>query len=193
MKKILIISYGGTIVMVVRNNEVVPAENVEEILNMVPRVKEIADVEFAILSNVDSTNVGPHDWTRLSNYIGKNIDDYDGFVVTHGTNTMAYTASALSLALGPGLKKPVIITGSQLPLTSYGNDAHNNLEYSVKTVLKAIEENIAQVMIVFSDVILSGCRSVKVSEDNFRAFDSPAFPHIGKISARGFSLISMQN
>lgn len=171
--------------MVVRDKTVVPADNVEEILDMVPRIKELADIKFEILDNKDSTNIVPRDWTVLTNFIVKNMDNYDGFIVTHGTNTMSYTASALSLALGAGLKKPVVLTGSQLPLTSYGDDARNNLEYAVKTVVQAVEESIAQVMIVFGDVVLSGSRSVKVSEDAFRAFESPSIDPIGKITARG--------
>lgn len=184
-KKILLISYGGTIVMVVRNKVVVPADNIEEIFAMVPRINDVADVHLEILSNVDSTNVAPHDWTKMANFIAKKMDDYDGFVIAHGTNTMAYTASALALALGAGLQKPVVITGSQLPLMTYGDDARNNLEYAVKTAVKAVECKIAEVMIVFGNVILRGSRSVKISEDSFRAFDSPAENHLGMISARG--------
>ncbi len=186
-KKIHIICYGGTLTMVVdaARKTVMPAEHIEEILSFVPRLTEFADVSMEMLSNKDSTNVTPHDWTRLAMYIYEHISDYDGFIITHGTNTMAYTASALALALGPGLSKPVILTGSQLPLTVYGNDARFNLENAIKTAVVAAEQNIAEVMIVFSDVILRGCRTVKISESNFRAFDSPAFPPLGQITSTG--------
>ena len=186
-KKILIIGYGGTIVMVVDTirKAVVPAKNVEEVLKLIPNLSEVADVKMEVLSNKDSTDVGPDDWTRLAMFIYDNHDAYDGFVITHGTNTMPYTSSSLTLALGKGLKKPVIITGSQLPLTVYGNDARFNFENAVKTAVIAAKENIAEVMIVFSDLILRGCRAVKISESNFRAFQSPAFPEIGTITSTG--------
>lgn len=187
MKKILVIGYGGTIVMVVdkERKSVKPAEDVREILELLPNLSEVAEVDFDVLSNVDSTNVTPPDWTKIAYHIHDKMDEYDGFVITHGTNTMSYTASALSLALGPGLKKPVIITGSQLPLTVYGNDARFNFENSIKTAVEAKNNNIAEVMIVFNDVILRGSRSMKVSESAFHAFDSPAFPPIGHIRSTG--------
>src|SRR5690242_10640724 len=119
---ILVISYGGTISMVVKDNKVVPAENVEEILKLLPTLSSLANITLETLSHKDSTNVNQDDWTRIAYHISKNMDLYDGFLITHGTNTMSYTASALSLALGDGLQKPVVLTGSQLPLTVYGND-----------------------------------------------------------------------
>ncbi len=192
-KKIHIIGYGGTIVMVVDpvRKIVLPAENVEELMSFVPRLAEFADISMDVLSNKDSTNVTPDDWTKLAIYIDKHHDEYDGFVITHGTNTMAYTASALAFALGRGLKKPVILTGSQLPLTVYGNDARFNFENAVKAAVEAAEQNIAEVMIVFSDLILRGCRAVKVSEAEFRAFNSPAFPMLGQITSTGIHFNSL--
>jgi len=184
-KKILVIGYGGTISMVVRDNKVVPAKNIKEIMAMLPRLSELADVELDVLSNKDSTNVNHADWTRLAYHISKNISRYDAFLITHGTNTMAYTASALSLALGAGLKKPVALTGSQLPLTVYGNDARFNFENAVKVLVQACDENVAEVMVVFNDLVLRGARAVKVSESAFRAFVSPAFPAIGDILSTG--------
>ncbi len=133
-KKILVISYGGTIVMVVdpKNKSVKPAENLDEILALLPNLDAAADITLEVLANKDSTNVTPDDWTRLAMYIYNKHDEYDGFIITHGTNTMAYTASAVAIALGRGLKKPVIFTGAQLPLTVYGNDARFNFENAVK-------------------------------------------------------------
>lgn len=184
-KKILVIGYGGTISMIVKDKKVVPAENIDEILALLPSLTELADVEFSVLSNKDSTNVNHADWTRLAYHIAEKINEYDAFLITHGTNTMAYTASALSLALGSGLSKPIALTGSQLPLTVYGNDARFNFENSIKVLVKACEENINEVMIVFSDLVLRGGRAVKVSESAFRAFFSPAFPSIADITSTG--------
>lgn len=186
-KKVALIGYGGTITMVVRDNKVMPADDVGQILAMVPAVKDEANIDYHILSDVDSTNVVPDDWTKITYFIAEHMDEYDAFVVTHGTNTMSYTAGAVELALGPGLKKPVVFTGSQLPLTVYGNDARFNLEHAVRVVTKAAEENISEVMLVFADLILRASRSVKVSESAFRAFGSPAFPQIGQILSTGIT------
>jgi L-asparaginase len=193
MKKILVIGYGGTIVMVVdeKRKAIVPAKSIEEIKKFLPNLKGIADITMEFLSNKDSTNIGPEDWTRLAIFIKDNHDKYDGFVITHGTNTMAYTASALDIALGAGLKKPVVITGSQLPLTVYGNDARFNFENAVKTAVEASELGISEVMIVFNDLVLRGSRSLKVSESSFDAFQSPAFPELAKITSTGIHFNSI--
>ncbi len=186
-KKILLIGFGGTIAMIVdeATKSIIPAKNINEILDMVPVIKDLADIDFVDLENLDSTNVNPTHWTKLAIFIMEKYEQYDGFVITHGTNTMSYTASALSIALGRGLKKPVVVTGSQLPLVLCGTDARFNLENSVKVTLKAIDESIAEVMIVFSDVILRGGRAVKVSESDFRTFQSPAIGPIGFIKSTG--------
>lgn len=186
-KKILVISYGGTIVMVVdeATKSIKPAENIKQVLALLPNLNSMADISMDVLTNKDSTNVTPDDWSKLAMYIFDRHDDYDGFIITHGTNTMAYTASALAIALGRGLKKPVVLTGSQLPLTVFGNDARFNFENAVKVCLAASEKKIAEVMIVFSDVVLRGDRTVKISESSFRAFQSPAFPALGNITASG--------
>ena len=162
-----------------------PADNIEEVLSLLPDLSSVGEVHMEVLSNKDSTNVTPEDWTRLAMYLYEKRDEYDAFVVTHGTNTLSYTASALTVALGAGWKKPVVLTGSQLPLTVYGNDARFNFENAVKVAVEAANQNVSEVMIVFSDVILRGCRSVKVSESGFRAFASPAFPEVGTITSTG--------
>jgi len=183
--KILLIGYGGTIVMVVRNNVVEPAADVSEIFDMVPRIKEYADIDLKILSNVDSTNVVPDDWTKISEYIFKHREEYDGFLVAHGTNTMSYSASAVALALGLDFWKPIVFTGSQLPLTVWGNDGAFNLENSVKTINQAIKEDVNECMVVFNDLILSAGRTVKISESSFRAFESPSVSHLWDIKSTG--------
>lgn len=169
---------------------VVPADP-DTILKLLPAVQDIANITIDILTNKDSTNISPTDWTSLAMYIYSHHDEYDAFVVTHGTNTMAYTASALTLALGNGFTKPIVLTGSQLPLTEYGNDARFNFENAIKTAIVASEQNISEVMIIFDDVILRGCRAIKVSESAFRAFESPAFPELGRITSTGIHFNTM--
>ncbi|HCU70529.1 MAG TPA: hypothetical protein DIC35_02100 [Candidatus Moranbacteria bacterium] len=185
MKKVLLIGYGGTIFMRIENNVVKALKNTEEIVKLIPNLSDVADIELAILSAVDSTNVTPYDWTKIATYIAKRHDEFDGFLIAHGTNTMSYTASALALALGPGLKKPVIITGSQLPLGVKRTDAQFNLENALHAVVKAAELGIAEVMLSFCDVVLRGSRTVKISESAFHAFDSPAYLPIAHIQSTG--------
>lgn len=187
MKKnrILLIGYGGTIVMVVKDNIVQPAGDVSEIFDLVPSIKEYADIDLQILSNVDSTNVVPEDWTIMSEYLVENRDKYDGFIVAHGTNTMSYSASAVALALWKDFWKPIVFTGSQIPLTVWGNDGVFNLENSVKVINQALIDNISECMIVFNDMILKASRAVKVSESDFRAFDTPVYQHLGQIKSIG--------
>lgn len=185
MKKVLLIGYGGTIFSKIENNIVVTLKKKKEIIKMMPILSDVAEIDFKILSDVDSTNVTPYDWTNIANYIGQRYDKFDGFLVAHGTNTMSYTASALALALGPGLTKPVVVTGSQLPLGVKRTDAQFNLENALHTVVEAIKEGIAEVMISFCDVVLRGARTVKVSESNFHAFDSPAYSPIASIQSTG--------
>jgi len=189
-RKIVILGFGGTIAMVPDPSGVLkPAKSVEEILTIVPSLKEMADVSFKELECRDSTNINPSHWTKLALKIQEIHDQADAIIVTHGTDTMAYTAGGVALALGRGLKIPIIFTGSQLPLVAYGTDARFNLENSMKAALQACEEKIAEVMIVFSDSVLRAVRAIKISEAKFPAFDSPAFPHLARIDAIGVHFI----
>lgn len=185
-RRLLILGFGGTIAMVPDQTGVLkPAKSISDILELVPSLSEKAEIEFVQMHNLDSTNINPAHWTELAIRIAAIHNQYDGMIITHGTDTMAYTATAIALVLGRGLKIPIVFTGSQLPLTNFGTDAKFNLENSMQTVLRAYEEGINEVMIVFSDRVLRGCRSIKVSEAGFRAFDSPAFPYLSQITATG--------
>ncbi len=188
--KVLILGYGGAIAMVPDPRGVLkPAKSIEEILAVVPSLREMAEVTFLELENRDSTNINPSHWTKLAMKIAEVHDGYDGIIVTHGTDTMAYTAGAVSLALGRTLQIPIVFTGSQLPLIAHGTDARFNLENAMKTVIEAKQSRIAETMIVFSDRVLRANRSIKTSEAKFPAFDSPAFPHLATITAVGISFI----
>src|SRR3989344_935995 len=190
-RKVIILGFGGTIAMVPNKDGVLkPAKSVEEIIKIVPSLKKMADVSFHEIENLDSTNINPTHWTKLALYIEKIHDKVDAVIITHGTDTMAYTASAVALSLGRGLKIPVVFTGSQLPLVAYGTDAQFNLENSMKTVLEACNQKIAEVMIVFNDRVLRACRAIKTSEASFLAFDSPAFPYLARIDAVGIHFIT---
>ena len=185
--KIVILGCGGTIAMIPDEKTGVlrPAQTVTEIVEMVPKIKDLVDVELEQLWNVDSTELTPNNWSVLTTKIADLLERYDGAVVTHGTDTMAYSATAVSLGLGKGLKKPVIFTGSQLPLTSFRTDAVTNLEEAVNAIDLAINNHVAEVMVAFDRFIFRGNRTVKVSEARFGAFNSPAYPPPGREHRRG--------
>ena len=131
--------------------------------------------EYAPL--LDSSNMTPVEWMKIARDVEANYARYDGFVVLHGTDTMAYTASALPFLLS-GLRKPVIITGSQIPLCEIRNDARENL---ITSLMLAANYEIPEVCLYFGGRLLRGCRATKVSADGFAAFDSPNFPPLGTV------------
>ncbi len=187
-KKILIIGFGGTIAMVpdpLRGNVLVPAKSIEDMLKIVPSLDEMAELTLKQVLNIDSTNVNPSHWTMLAMEIAATYKGYDGIVVTHGTDTMAYTATAVSLALGSNPPIPIVFTGAQLPLVEFGTDARFNLENAMKAVIRAAELGVNEVMIVFDDKVLRASRAIKSSEARFTAFESPAFPDLAHITAVG--------
>ena len=188
--KILIIGHGGTIAMTQSDKGLVATKSAAELLALVPTLSELADIELIQFDNIDSTNVNPTHWTKLIIEIATQARHFDGIIITHGTDTMAYTATALSLGLGEGLKIPIVLTGSQLPIGSFPTDARINLERATFVLTEAITKNVAEIMIVFDDVVLRGNRSIKISESRFKAFDSPAFPHLADISATGINFSS---
>lgn len=190
-RQVLILGFGGTIAMVpdVTSGVLKPAKGVDEILAIVPSLKDMAEVSFYGLENRDSTNINPSHWTKLALEIAKVHGRCDGIVVLHGTDTMPYTASALSLVLGRKLQIPVVFTGSQLPLFAYGSDARFNLEWAMKTVITACDLGICEVMIVFNGLALRANRAIKISEADFRAFNSYAFPPLARITATGARFI----
>lgn len=128
---------------------------------------------------LDSSNMTPGDWVRIGEDIVANYHDYDGFIVLHGTDTMAYSASALSFML-QNLAKPVLFTGSQVPLCELRTDARENLVHSL---LLAAECTIPEVAIYIGHRVLRGNRSTKVSSHRYLAFDSPNFGPLAEIGA----------
>jgi L-asparaginase len=119
----------------------------------------------------DSSDINHHHWTGLCKAIEEHYDEYDGFVILHGTDTMAYTASALSFGL-QSVSKPVILTGSQVPMSSIRSDARRNLVNAIELATHPIPE----VAICFNDHLFRGNRSTKMSIGDFDAFSSPNYP-----------------
>jgi len=149
----------------------------QDLLALVPGINNLADFDFKFVANIDSTNMHPGIWKKLAQAIYENYNKYDGFVVAHGTDTMAYTASALSFALR-NLSKPVVLTGAQKPIFDLASDAQNNLINAAKTALLSISE----VCIVFGTKILRGNRAQKRSESKLNAFWSPVVLPLGYIA-----------
>lgn len=130
---------------------------------------ELEVIQFSPL--LDSSNVSIPEWNKIGKTIAENYERFDGFVILHGTDTMSYSASALSFML-ENLDKPVIFTGAQIPLCEIRSDGYNNI---VASVLIAAEGKVNEVCIYFHGKLLRGCRSTKISSDQFAAFASPNF------------------
>ncbi len=142
----------------------------------IPELARIAQIKTSTLFFEDSSNINSDHWIQIINSIRNLYDDADGFVILHGTDTMAYTASAISFAL-QGLTKPVIFTGSQVPLRNIRSDARRNLINAVEMATCEIPE----VAICFNDRLYRGNRSTKISIDDFDAFASPNFHELAQI------------
>jgi len=134
----------------------------------VPTLGRLADLDTRLLFQMDSANMQPSDWLTLAREVHRELPNYDGIVVVHGTDTMAYTASALALLLGP-LPKPVVLTGSQKPLVDIRTDARQNLVDAALVATLPVPE----VSVVFHSRALRGARSTKKDAWGFDAFDSP--------------------
>lgn len=184
--RILIIYTGGTIGMIhdPATKALVPFD-FDHLMENVPKVKmldyHIDNIQFA--KPIDSSNMNPAHWKQIAGNIADNYDKYDGFVVLHGTDTMAYTASALAFML-QGLTKPVIITGSQLPIGEVRTDGEENLITALQIAAATAEDGrpmVQEVAILFENYLWRGCRSTKRSADHFNAFRSNNYPFLAHI------------
>ena len=129
---------------------------------------------------IDSSNLLPSDWTNIGHALLSNWDKYDGFILLHGTDTMAYTASMLSFML-QGCDKPVIVTGSQIPMVETRNDAVDNL---ISSLILARTPYVTEVCIYFNGLLVRGNRATKISSQDLAAFDSPNYPRIAKVGIK---------
>lgn len=177
MKKILLLATGGTIASVEGNEGLAPGLTAEELLHFLPESPSNVNIDGKILMNIDSTNLQPEHWVMIANAIYKHYDEYDGFVITHGTDTLAFTSSALSYML-QGLKKPVVLTGSQVPISFKKTDAKKN----VADALRFASEDIGGVYIVFDGRVILGTRAVKMRTKSYDAFESINHPYVAYIN-----------
>lgn len=180
MKKVLVLFCGGTIIMVASKEGSLVVEEkekaVQSLLNLEPRISEIAQIDVEYIDNIDSTNITSKHWDRISQVIADKYDDYDGFVITHGTDTMAYTSSALSWTLQK-LGKPVVLTGAQIPGNKIETDARRNFVNAVRLATM----DVSGVMVVFDEEIILGTRASKVSESKLDAYETINWDDLGEI------------
>jgi len=180
MAKILIINTGGTISMVASSRGYVPdGAGFAEKLRKMELLKDPSMPQWELTETVpllDSSNMTVSEWNRIGKLVSDNYGDYDGFVILHGTDTMAYTASALSFML-QGLDKPVVLTGSQIPLAEIRSDGRDNL---INSMLIAAEGRVQEVCIFFGGKLLRGNRATKYSADELIAFITPNYPPLAE-------------
>ncbi|HHW31891.1 MAG TPA: asparaginase [Clostridiaceae bacterium] len=176
MKNILLLSTGGTIASVNEGAGLVPRITGEYMARLIPELEGLCHIEYKSVFCKDSSNIQPEDWKVIAHEACSGVKNYDGVVITHGTDTMAYTASMLSFMLR-NLHKPVILTGSQLPIDAPGTDGKKNLLDAFQAAVKGIQG----VYVVFNGKIIFGTRAVKTHTEALDAFESINYPPAGFI------------
>ena len=179
-KKILLLATGGTIASLLSEHGLRPGLNAEQILSFVPEIKEECDVDAVQVCNIDSTNMSPEVWKQIVCAIEAKYLYYDGFVVCHGTDTMAYTSAALSYMI-QNSNKPIVITGSQKPISEDSTDARQNLLDSIRC---AADDASMGVVLVFNGNVIAGTRAKKTYAHSYNAFSSVNFPALAVIRER---------
>jgi L-asparaginase len=178
--KTLLIYTGGTIGMMKDfETGALKAFNFSKLLQKIPELKQLdCEIETISFENpIDSSNMNPDDWSEIAKIIEGNYSRFDGFVVLHGSDTMSYSASALSFMF-ENLSKPVIFTGSQLPIGDLRTDAKENLITAIQ--IASLQQNgkplISEVCLYFEYKLYRGNRTTKINSENFNAFISPNYP-----------------
>lgn len=175
MKHILLITTGGTIASSQSEDGLSPAIASEELLVHVPEIQQFCRVSTVSLYHLDSTNMKPEYWLHIAQYIRRVYENYDGFVITHGTDTMAY-ASAMLYYLIQNSLKPIVLTGAQIPIANRDTDARENL---ADAFAYAADDGACGVHIVFDGKIIAATRARKTRTKSFNAFSSIDYPEIG--------------
>lgn len=176
-KKILLIGTGGTIACKQTEEGLAPSFTSEELLSYIPEAEKFCEVDAVQVCNLDSTNICPKHWSLISRTIESKYDYYDGFVVCHGTDTLAYTTAALSYMI-QNSAKPVVVTGAQKPINDTNTDARTNLYDSL---LYASDDDSHDVVLVFDGKVIAGTRAKKERAKSYNAFSSINYPYLGVI------------
>ena len=175
-KKILHIGTGGTIASEQSASGLTPELTSEQLLRYIPDISHYCDVDCLQLMSLDSTNIQPKHWVRIAVAIRDRYDQYDGFVISHGTDTMAYTAAAMSY-LVMGSPKPIVFTGAQKPIGFETTDSKQNL----RDAFAVASSDMAGVMLVFNGKVILGTRARKTRSKSFEAFSSINYPFLGMV------------
>lgn len=176
-KRILLLATGGTIASKKSGNGLKPQITPEEIISYIPQVKEICEVEAMQLLNLDSSNMEPKHWKLMVQAVREHYEEFDGFVIAHGTDTMAYTAAALSYMIQNN-RKPIVITGAQKPIDLEITDAKMNL---IDSFLYVSDDKSQGIQIVFDGKVIAGTRAKKVRSKSYNAFSSIDYPCLAMI------------
>ena len=171
MKKIFLIATGGTIASREGKNGLTPELSLEQLLQYVPQIRELCRIRAVQPMNLDSTNMQPSDWLCLAKLIRNVYEKYDGFVILHGTDTMAYTAAALSYLI-QNSRKPIVLTGAQKPILFENTDSKANLADAFRCAVS----DLCGVMIVFNGRVILGTRARKTRTTSLQAFSSINYP-----------------
>lgn len=180
MKNVLLLTTGGTIAARKGEQGLAPDIKCQDILDMLPELNGYFKIDCRDILSLDSSNIQPEEWQYIAQIVTDMLPKYDGIIITHGTDTMAYTASALGYML-QNLEKPVVLTGAQIPIERMFTDAKRNLQ----TAFAAVNAGIRGVSIAFDDKIINGLRAVKVRTLGFNAFESISAPYLGEVYADG--------
>ena len=178
MKNILLITTGGTIASIKTNNGLVPGLNGNQLIEFIPKINNMCNVDVKSVFNLDSTNIYYKHWLELVRIIKNEYDNYDGFVICHGTDTLSYTASALSYLI-QNSKKPIVLTGAQKPINLDISDAKINL---LDSFTYACDENSRGVVLIFNGNVILGTRARKIRTKSFDAFTSVDYPKIAIVN-----------
>ena len=174
MKKILLITTGGTIASIQTKSGLIPGIDGKNLIDYIPNIKDKCEVDVKSLFNEDSTNVYYKHWLSLANVIKENYELYDGFIICHGTDTMSYTASALSYLI-QNSRKPIVLTGAQKPINLEISDAKTNLMDSFTYACSDVSKG---VVIIFNGNVILGTRARKTRTKSFDAFSSIDYPRV---------------
>ena len=176
-KRILFIGTGGTIASEMSDEGLLPGVGASALLGYVPDVAELCEAESVQLFDLDSTNIGPAEWLEMARAVRESYARFDGFVISHGTDTMAYTAAALSYLIQRS-PKPIVLTGAQKPIGFDTTDSRQNLRDSFAC---ACGEGMHGVCIVFNGRVILGTRARKTHSKSFDAFSSINYPNIADV------------
>lgn len=172
LKRILLVATGGTIASVDSGAGLAPELSSGDLMRLVPELADICSCDAVQLMNLDSTNISSAQWLEMADCVRMHYADYDGFVLTHGTDTMAYTAAALSYLIQDS-PKPVVITGAQKSISLRDTDARENM---LDAFLYAVDDAACGVHVVFDHQVILGTRARKMRTKSYHAFDSVDYP-----------------